>query len=84
MISVISQQQLIYSCISCVSPGLGWALKCLAQGHSHENPRICLKDYTCPERLNESYFLLIEEKVLCFTSTQSLQYYFQATGCFPT
>ena len=25
-----------YSCFSWVSPVLGWALKCLAQGHSHE------------------------------------------------
>ena len=25
-----------YSCLSCVSPVLGWALKCLAQGHSHK------------------------------------------------
>ena len=25
-----------YSCISWVSPVLGWTLKCLAQGHSHE------------------------------------------------
>ena len=25
-----------YSCHSWVSPVLGWALKCLAQGHSHE------------------------------------------------
>ena len=25
-----------YSCLSWVSPVLGWALKCLAQGHSHE------------------------------------------------
>ena len=28
-----------YSCLSWVSPVLGWALKCLAQGYSHEkNP----------------------------------------------
>ena len=28
-----------YSCLSWVSPVLGWVLKCLAQGHSHEkNP----------------------------------------------
>ena len=28
-----------YSCLSWFSPVLGWALKCLAQGHSHEkNP----------------------------------------------
>ena len=26
-----------YSGLSCVSPGLDWALKCLAEGHSHEN-----------------------------------------------
>ena len=25
-----------YSCLSWVSPVVGWALKCLAQGHSHE------------------------------------------------
>ena len=25
-----------YLCLSLVSPILGWALKCLAQGHSHE------------------------------------------------
>ena len=34
-----------YSCISWVSPVLGWALKCLAQGHSHEKTqriRCCL------------------------------------------
>ena len=28
-----------YSCFSWASPVLGWALKCLAQGHSHEKPR---------------------------------------------
>ena len=28
-----------YSCLSWVSPVLGWALKCLAQGHSHEKTR---------------------------------------------
>ena len=26
-----------YSCLSLVSPVLGWALKCLAQGHFREN-----------------------------------------------
>ena len=40
-ISVISRQQLILFMLSWVSPVLGWALKCLAQGHSHEKtPRI--------------------------------------------
>ena len=28
-----------YSCLSWVSPVLGWALKCLAQGHSHEKTK---------------------------------------------
>ena len=28
-----------YSCLSWVSPVLGWALKCLAQGHSQKTPR---------------------------------------------
>ena len=28
-----------YSCLSQVSPVLGWALKRLAQGHSHKKPR---------------------------------------------
>ena len=28
-----------YSCLSWVSPILGWVLKCLAQGHSNEKPR---------------------------------------------
>ena len=35
-ISVISRQQLTLFMLSWVSPVLGWALKCLAQGHSHE------------------------------------------------
>ena len=35
-ISVISQRQLTLFMISWVSPVLGRALKCLAQGHSHE------------------------------------------------
>ena len=38
-ISVISPQQLTLFMISWVSPVLGWALKCLAQGHSHKKPR---------------------------------------------
>ena len=38
-ISVISRRQLTLFMLSWVSPVLGWALKCLAQGHSHEkNP----------------------------------------------
>ena len=38
-ISVISRQQLTLFMLSCVSPVLGKALKCLAQRHSHEkNP----------------------------------------------
>ena len=38
-ISVISRRQLTLFMISWVSPVLGWALKCLAQGHSQEkNP----------------------------------------------
>ena len=38
-ISVISQQQLTLFMLSWVSPVLGWALKCLAQGHSpRKNP----------------------------------------------
>ena len=38
-ISVISRRQLRLFMLSWVSPVLGWALKCLAQGHSHEkNP----------------------------------------------
>ena len=28
-----------YSYLTWVSPVLGWALKCLAQGHSHEKPQ---------------------------------------------
>ena len=28
-----------YSCLSRFSPVLGWALKCLAQGHSHEKTK---------------------------------------------
>ena len=35
-ISVISRDSSHYSCLSWVSPVLGWALKCLARGHSHE------------------------------------------------
>ena len=35
-ISVISWQQLTLFMLSWDSPVLGWALKCLAQGHSHE------------------------------------------------
>ena len=35
-ISVISRQQITLSMLSWVSPVLGWALKCLAQGHSRE------------------------------------------------
>ena len=35
-ISVISRRQLTLFMFSWVSPVLGWALKCLAQGHSHE------------------------------------------------
>ena len=35
-ISVISRRQLTLFMLSWVSPVLGWALKCLAQGHSHE------------------------------------------------
>ena len=35
-ISVISRQQLTLFMLSWVSPVLDWALKCLAQGHSHE------------------------------------------------
>ena len=35
-ISVISRRQLTLFMSSWVSPVLGWALKCLAQGHSHE------------------------------------------------
>ena len=39
-ISVISRRQLTLFMLSWVSPVLGWALKCLAQGHSHEkNPK---------------------------------------------
>ena len=33
---VISWRQLTLFMLSWVSPVLGWALKCLAQGHSHE------------------------------------------------
>ena len=36
---VISRQQLTLFMLSWVSPVLGWALKCLAQGHSHEKPQ---------------------------------------------
>ena len=37
--SVISRRQLTLFMLSWVSPVLGWALKCIAQGHSHEkNP----------------------------------------------
>ena len=35
-ISVISRQKLTLFMLSWVSPVLRWALKCLAQGHSHE------------------------------------------------
>ena len=35
-LSVISRRQLTLFMLSWVSPVLGWALKCLAQGHSHE------------------------------------------------
>ena len=35
-ISVISPWQLTLFMLSWVTPVLGWALKCLAQGHSHE------------------------------------------------
>ena len=35
-ISVISRRQLTLFMLSWVSPVLGWALKCLAQRHSHE------------------------------------------------
>ena len=35
-LSVISQRQLRLFMLSWVSPVLGWALKCLAQGHSYE------------------------------------------------
>ena len=35
-ISVISRGQLTLFMLSWVSPVLGWALKCHAQGHSHE------------------------------------------------
>ena len=35
-ISVISQRQLTLFMLSWVSPVLGWALKCLAQGQSHK------------------------------------------------
>ena len=35
-ISVISRRQLTLFMLSWVSPVLGWALQCLAQGHSHE------------------------------------------------
>ena len=38
-ISVISLRQLTLFMLSWVSPVLGWALKCLAQGHSNEKPR---------------------------------------------
>ena len=38
-ISVISRRQFTLFMLSWVSPVLGWALKCLAQGHSREkNP----------------------------------------------
>ena len=38
-ISAISRRQLTLFMLSWVSPVLGWALKCLAQEHSHEkNP----------------------------------------------
>ena len=33
------RRQLTLYMLSWVSPVLGWALKCLAQGHSHEKPR---------------------------------------------
>ena len=36
-ISVISRQQLTLFMLSWISPVLGWALKCLAQGHSLES-----------------------------------------------
>ena len=35
-ISVISRRQFTLFMLSWVSPVLGWALKCLAQGHSHD------------------------------------------------
>ena len=38
-ISVISRRQLTLFMISWVSPVLGWALKCLAQGHSHKKTK---------------------------------------------
>ena len=39
-ISVVSQRQLKLIMLSWGSPVLGWALKCLAQGHSHKkNPK---------------------------------------------
>ena len=38
-ISVISWRQLTLFMLSWVSPVLGWALKCLAQGNSHEKTR---------------------------------------------
>ena len=38
-ISVISRRQLTLFMFSWVSPVLGWALKCFAQGHSHKKPR---------------------------------------------
>ena len=38
-IAVISRRQLTLFMLSWVSPVLDWALKCLAQAHSHEKPR---------------------------------------------
>ena len=62
-ISVISRRQLTLFMLSWVSPVLGWALKCLAQGHSHEidifNEKRKSCNYRCPDSVYFHTLLLI-------------------------
>ena len=63
-ISIKSRRQLTLFMLSWVSPVLGWALKCLAQGHSHEktqriqcgsNPGLLLMRHSSPKSLERSH-----------------------------
>ena len=56
-ISVISRRQLTLFMLSWVSPVLGWALKCLAQRHSHEkNPEDPVRLEPRTSRLRVKHF----------------------------
>ena len=80
-ISVISRRQLTLFMLSWVSPVLGWALKCLAQGHSHEkNPEdpVRLKHFTTEPHWTMSLIgkktLRGKEKMLVYNKYLKLSY----------